>query len=251
MLSFGLGCRPDAHDPRDRLFSARLARLGTLSPLPLIATIRDDRVGPKNQLRSSSCVGQSTSQAQRLSYLKRGVDCPDLSALYVYRLARNEEGILEDAGAQIRLAMQAIQAEGVAPESTWPFSMARVNTPVPFSVTRKARALFGVRSYYRIAVGDFDGIKRALANGFGVTAGFPVTLAFEQWNGIDLIGAQTGTIEGYHALPITSFDASSATTAWEFLNSWGNWGRGGYGVANDDFIRQASDIWAHDIEEAA
>ncbi len=243
------GYRRDAVDERDLLAAGADGLLGAFKlALPTQATVRDARAVSKDQLGSNSCVGQGVSQAQRLAYLKRGIECPELSALYVYRLARNEEGIHGDDGAQIRMAIKAVQELGCAPEAYWPFSMQQINTPLSFKTTHAARALFGLRGYYRITSGDLQSVRRALANGFPVVAGWDVTQAFCDWNGAEPIPAQRAPFVGGHAMVIVGYDGNT----YELLNSWGPvWGRAGYATVTEEFVAQATDIWVNDIAEAA
>ncbi len=243
-MSRSLGLRgPDAPDDRDRKFSAHRAATG---PIPLSASVDDAHVVAKDQGNTSSCVGQATAQALRLAYLKRGIACPDLSALFVYRLARNIDGTTNDDGSFLRSGAQAVQKLGCAPEFSWPFNEAEVNTEIPFSAQHDAFDRAGVRRYYRIAAGDTDGIKRAIAAGLSVTGGWDVDQAFVSSDGQSIIDVQNqSSIAGGHAMCVCSY----ANDVFGILGSWGsNYGHSGRIKVTKGFMAAGSDFWVFDTQ---
>jgi C1A family cysteine protease len=240
----GLGCKRDRHDPRDRHLGVLLGARAN-DPPPSAADLRNATVTAKDQGGTSSCTGQSTSQALRLAYLHAGIACPELSALTSYYWGRAESGEQkEDGGSYLRDVIQATQRFGCADETAWPFLEANVNVGPGHSVYRSAFDRRGPKGYYRVQP-DPDSVRRAIAAGYPVVGGWQVSQAFLDWDGQEPIGMQLDNIVGGHALPICGYDPGGF---W-LLNSWGTgWGRdGGYALVNDAFIRQGDDLWAIDL----
>lgn len=254
----GLGYLPDAPDPRDHVFALHAA---ASDPVPAFASVDQPHIAAKSQGTTSSCVGNAEAAGLRLAYLARGIDCPELSALAVYRGARNIDGSSDDRGTYLRSGMRAIMDLGCPPERAFPFSELAVNDQLPFSALSAGYDRHGLRSYHRIETGDLDSIARALAAGLPVCAGFQVSEAFCSSNGRQIVGKQTAPIAGGHALCIVAVgsrdklivefgDAIPPTTEprlWRVLNSWGQFGYRGRFYASDAFIASATDIWAMDI----
>jgi len=237
------GYKKDLADARDSWLSARL---GAPLRLPPSASVRDSRVSPKDQSSTSSCTGQSTSQALRLAYLKEGIACPDLSALFPYYLGRSIEGAEgSDGGAYIRDVIKAIMKWGEAAESAWPFNLSAVNKHPNVKAYRSAYDRRGAKKYHRIPSGDANGIRQALAAGYPVVAGWQVSQSFEDYDGTGVIPAQEAPFLGGHAICLTGY---SADGTFELLNSWGTgWGKGGYAIVSEAFVQQATDVWALEV----
>lgn len=232
------GYIPDAPDSRDRMFSAFLPR--TLA-LPRSATVWDSSCAIKDQAGTSSCVGQALSQGLRLAYLHRGEPCRELSARFAYRVALTVDGSNSDGGTRIRSAMDGVKRAGCATEHQWPFSESEILQPLGLSAATSAFDRKGLRGYYRIAAGDVDGIKHAVANGYPVVGGWQVSRSFMGWDGAYPIGAQTTDIVGGHALCVVGYDGDVLT----LCNSWSSsWGRHGMALVTRDFAAQAGDVWA-------
>jgi C1A family cysteine protease len=190
-------------------------------------------------------VGQAVAQALRLSYLARNVACPELSARSVYRLARNIDGTETDGGTYLRSGCYAVQRLGCATEEACPFSEAGISDQLPFRALHSSFDRGGTRRYYRIAAGNTDAVRRAIAAGFPVVGGWSVDAAFVQSDGIALTDAIRGAIVGGHAMTIVGYDSKAFTV----LGSWGD----DYGVrgrirATDGFVAQGTDLWAIDTD---
>lgn len=237
------GYKKDPSDVRDSMLSVRL---GAPLKLPVSASVRDRRVSPKDQSSTSSCTGQSTSQAVRLAYLKAGIECPDLSALFPYYLGRSIEGYEStDGGAYIRDVIKAIVKWGEANESAWPFKVSAVNKHPNVKAYRSAYDRRGAKNYHRVAAGDANGIRQALAAGYPVVAGWQVSQSFEDYDGTGVIPAQEAPFLGGHAICLVGYFADGT---FDLLNSWGDsWGRGGYATVSEAFVRQATDVWALEV----
>jgi hypothetical protein len=243
MLEMSLlgGYLPDQPDERDVLFG-----FAADLDLPAAASVLHPSVRVKGQRRTRSCVGQAVAQGIRLAYLSRGVACPDLSALSVYRHARNVDGIAGDSGSRIRSAIRAVRAVGIATEEAWPFMSAKVDTPVPFSALHSGHDRFGIRGYYRILTSRADNVRRALASGFPVVAGWQITKTFQRWTpSSPPVPAQQAPFVDGHAMIIGAYHADET---FSLLNSWGaDWGDSGVAIASEAFVAQATDVWAIDV----
>lgn len=238
----GFGYKPDPHDSRDHWLPGSMRA----ALLPVAAETWNPVCAPKDQGATSSCVGQAVAQGLRLAWLHLGQACPELSALEVYDVARSLEGEPGiDNGTYIRLAIGAVQKGGVCDEAAWPFSAAKINTPLPLRVVRAGWSRRGLRHYYRIANGDTQGIRAALAAGLPVVGGWAVTQSFEDWNPTKgPISKLSGAILGGHAMCIHGYNRD----VFHGVNSWGpDWGRGGHWDATAQFISHASDLWALDV----
>jgi C1A family cysteine protease len=172
-----------------------------------------------------------------------GEDCPELSARFSYRLSLNVHDSDEDDGTYIRTAMQGVKALGCATERSFPFGARRVLDPIPLSAIMASHDRKGLRGYQRIASGDVERVKQAIASGFPVVAGWQVSEAFLDWNGREPIGAQTSSVGG-HAMVIVGYDGD----VFDLANSWGPvWGRTGHALVTRAFMAQARDLWIVDV----
>ena len=243
-MTFRLGCIPDLPDPRDLPFSA--IRSALAPAIPLAASVDDPRVLIKDQTITSSCVGQAWAVGIRLAYLKAGVACPDLSALFLYRLARTLDGEDRDDGTYLRSAARVAMKLGAAREADFPFDAAKVNDAIGLGALHSGHDLRGIRGYYRIDTGDVDGVRLAIANGYPVVAGWDVDQTFMDWDGRRPIPGTLGRVLGGHALALYGYEEDGT---FGFRNSWGiGWGRAGHGVATEAWVARARDVWAVDVE---
>lgn len=265
-MTHGLGYRKDRPDPRDKVFALHAA---SDAPVPSFASVDVDTVRAKNQGRTSSCCGQGISQGIRLANLATKVDCPELAALFAYRVALNLDGANVDEGTEVRQVLKAVTNLGLCSESSMPFSESAVLNQPTFAAESDAFDRRGLRGYYRIASGDVDGMAKALAAGFPVVAGWDVTETFCSTDGHSVIGAQTGAMAGGHCMCIvgvgSSADWSHRYPAFQppksyarlgrIVQSWGDndrvYGYSGRIFADEDFLSQATDVWALDCRGAS
>jgi len=245
------GYRPDPVDERDRM----LASLGLSTDVPLEATVIRRPISIKNQLNTGSCVGQAVAQAVDLAIVGDDTKSQDRSALFVYYNSRKESGddTIVDNGTYLRTAIKSVQKFGVCPEPAWPFSVSKVNRMPVWNAYRTAHDLRGIRGYYRIDSGDLADVKRAIASGRPVVAGWQVDAAFKAYRGGGVVvGAQHEPFVGGHAMVIVAYKAAPyggiGSSLWTIPNSWGTgWGDNGLATVNDSFMRQARDLWAVDV----
>lgn len=185
--------------------------IGVSSILPPSASVRDSRVSPKNQSSTDSCLGMSSAQAWRLSALKLGLDCPELSGLVPYKLGRASIGMADqDNGMTYGGAVAAVTRFGMASEESYPFSVLKVNWNIPATALHDAYDRRGVRGIYSIDPGDANGVRRALAKGISVIGAWAVDAAFMKNAGDTLIDVPTGPILGYHSMVIEDYDADGS-----------------------------------------
>jgi hypothetical protein len=206
----------------------------------------DPRCAVKDQGQTSSCVGQAFSQGLRLAYLWNGIDCPELSAEFVYFFGRLEHGgEHDDSGTYLRAGAAAVKKLGAADEASWPFDPVRVNDQPNLRALHSAYDRKGLKGYYRIPSGDVDGVRKALAAGCPVVAGWQVSEQFLYWRG-GVVPEQIEDIVGGHALCLFGYRSDGT---FEGVNSWGTgWGDlGGLFVASELFTRQAQDVWALEV----
>lgn len=254
------GYKPDPHDPRDLPFAARRV---AASPVPETSDVDIWNVLAKDQLGTSSCVGNAVAGGVRRAFAFAGVDCPELSARATYRTCLNLDGSSEDGGTFLRSGVRAVQKLGACSERVFPFSEDGILNPLSVDAIQDAADRGGLRGYYRIASGDVDGVARALGAGFPVVAGWDVSQAFASGDGRGVIEAQTGPIAGGHALCLVGHGPSEMfeplmpqfrpngkhwSRLYRVLNSWGPfWGYDGRFLATPEFVAQARDVWALDV----
>jgi hypothetical protein len=246
---YGMGHRVDILDPRDFHVDELLLKVGAAAAVPTYGSADSKVLVVKDQLDTSSCEGQALANGLRAAYLAKGIDCPDLSALFVYYGSRaNLSPVITDDGAYIREGIKVLQKIGECPDINWPFIRSRVNKAPSWTAFQKAIPRRGVRGYYAIPNGDVDRIKRTLAMKIPVTAGWLVDEAFmdDTFKGIQ--GPCTGKAVGGHAMTIVSFEKDT----FKVLNSWGTGYReGGRFRASADFIATCNSTWALDVGGAA
>lgn len=210
------------HAPHAERVSPIEALLGASSVLPPSATVRSALVSAKDQSSTDSCLGQSAAQAMRTSYLAQGKECPDLSALFPYKLGRASIGIGNaDGGMTFGALTTAVERFGICTEEAWPFSVLKVNLTPSALAFHDGYDRKGVRGYYSIDALDTDGVRRSIAKNFAVVGAFPVDGYFGINSGETLIDGPPATgsgIIGNHALVIEDYQADGT---FGLLNHYG------------------------------
>lgn len=219
--------------------------IGTSSFLAQDASVYDARVAPKDQSGSDSCCGQGGAQCFRLACLARGIACPDLSALYPYKLGRASIGLGSTDGGMTFSALQTAASRfGFASEESWSFSLMRVNQNVSATALHDGYDRRGVRGYFMIDPGDIERIRKAIYNKIPVLGAFPVDDYFGQ-DGPELIDAPGSSIRGYHALPLEDYRSDGT---FGILNSYGpNWRSGGRARFTEAYVKRAVSLMAFDV----
>jgi hypothetical protein len=210
-----------------------------MSPPPASASVRSSLVNARDQGRTNSCTGQAWSQALRLAWLRKGKDCPELSALDNYWKGRAEfGGQREDDGSYLRTGAKAVVRFGCATEAAWPFRTGRVNRRPSWAADRSGHDSRGVRGYYRLY--SADDVKRSIAHGYPVVGGWDVDRDFLDYTGGVIEGTDVARVVGGHAVVIESY----AGDVFTILNSWGNWGEDGRGRVSEAWVAGGRDLWA-------
>ena len=268
---YSLGWRKDIPDARDYDATPRLQALRASTTLPASARNADlVRVVDQGQL--GSCTANATGQAIRAAelleevevardaWIKMGNDPSTFdsagalataqaktefwSRLMMYWLARAYDGeARNDAGAQIRNVFQAVNQYGYAPESAWPYDIAKFTRMPPANAFRLAydqrddvaNEAANLIDYERITstgAQRIQDIQTAVAARHLVVFGTPVTVRFasdESGNGGNVIEPPSSSdpIAGGHALCVGGYDQDGA----EIVNSW-SVGYGGGGPTN-------------------
>ncbi len=256
MSNLGKGWVRDFHSEHDVYFGALRLKFGDSLVLKS-ASIRDLVGTVRNQLSTSTCVGQAIVRAAHLWLLANGyVDAKYGSALDVYANARSYERSspdvpFVDAGCLPRDAMIALQALGYVAEEDMPFSEADVNKEPSWDVTQRA-AVSRVDGFYRIG-GDgqarCDAIAEALSNKHPVVFGMEVDQAYEDMNAGDVYPGLTGKSLGGHMQCLVGFDTmQSGDRVFQLVNSWGgSWCDSGFADLSEKAMgdpRSVSDLYA-------
>lgn len=225
--------------------------IGASSVLPptATATVRNSVVGPKYQSATNSCLGMSAAQAYRLSALKRGFDCPDLSGLFPYKLGRAFLGAEDvDSGMSFEAVTQAIERFGLCSEASWQFSLMRVNSRPSGTALHDAYDRRGLRGYYSIAKDDVAGVRSAIRHGFAVLGAWAVNRAFEFDAGDSLISTPDGDIAGNHSMAVESYYSDGT---FGLLNHYGDtWRDGGRCRFTETYMRQSMGYIVFDVGES-
>lgn len=235
------GCIPDERDERDVVLEQVLGSAAT--PLPRSHSLRQDI--PVRRQVAEDCTGAAVAEGLLTAYLYRGEQCPVLSALHNYFLGRSVwGGEKRDEGSYLRTAMKALMRFGIASEKAWPESIFRVQRSPSWGAMRDGFDRRGLRRYYRIPSGDVQGVRRALAAGHPVVAGWRIDEAFTKPDGPFDVDVITGPIIGGHAMLIDGYDALDL---FDLLNSWGpDWRDQGRVRVTAAFVARAFDLWALD-----
>ncbi len=214
-----LGWRRQLPDIRDHVFS-----VPRVSELPrhinLSATI-----GPVwDQGDAGSCTGNGIAAAIKYDRVKSG-ETPDFvpSRLMLYYDGRAIEGTQDsDAGASIRDVVKAAAAQGVCPESNWPYDLNNLTTR-PSRSAYDAGATHRVTGYQSLAQ-NLDSMKATLASGFVFVFGFTVYQNFmtSQMANLGLMSMPSGRTEGGHCVCAVGYNSRNYIMC---RNSWGpDWG---------------------------
>jgi hypothetical protein len=234
----------DAPLPADAKPIASL--IGFSNAISPSASIRNAAVRPKYQSVTDSCLGMAGAQAFRLSCLKRGMACPDLSGLFPYKLGRASIGLEDtDGGMSFEGLMSAASRFGFASEEVWPFSIVRVNARPSGTALHDAYDRRGVRSYHSIERSDADGVRAAIFAGCAVVGAWAVDNMFGRDSGPTLIDTPDRDIAGNHAMVIEDYAADGS---FGVLNHYGeSWRDGGRARFTEQYIRASMGFMVFDV----
>jgi hypothetical protein len=196
---------------------------------------------------TNTCVGNAFGWDYAYVEKKEGLTGAhfnDPSRLFLYYNSRAYEGLrpMVDKGTMDASMIRTMTTQGVAPESSWPWSVKKeVVNATPTAKAYDAASSHHVLQYYQLNNLDPAQIEGSIA------AGFPVVLCVETFPSFDTAATKaTGVIPmpgpnerfAYgHALVIVGYD--TATQRFTFVNSWGMyWGNAGYGTIPFAYVQK-------------
>lgn len=239
----GLGWKADPRDVRD--YSAR-ALFGARRGLPGAASLEGYVSAVRDQLTTSSCVGQAIARAVDTRLRAIGITTTYPSALAAYSFARalgrlSPSEALTDDGSQPRLAMKGIRDWGLPPETKWPFDEAHVNDELPLDVMQSASG-FKLAAWHRV---DTIGRERVLDVCQAISNKYPVVLGVDAdralmtyTKGQVLTTPVESEVVGGHMLCLVGYrTTSSGQMQLRGVNSWGTgWGERGFFWADETWL---------------
>jgi C1A family cysteine protease len=238
------GWIPDFPDHRDFLYAAiRKAP----ARLPKSVDLSTDMSPVEDQGQLGSCTANALAGALEFLELKDGQPFVDLSRLFIYYNERViENSVSSDSGAMLRDGIKALAAQGVCPETEWPYVISKF-TMKPSKRCYTDGKKHVISSYHRIA--DLNEMRACLAEGYPFVFGFSVYESFESAQ-----VAKTGVLNlpkkgekaiGGHAVCAVGYDDSAKRIL--VRNSWGpKWGMKGYFTIPYDYVSNsnlADDFW--------
>ena len=244
MFRFGwIASRPDA---RDHKF------FGT-SATPDVIDLRAQCPPIYDQGNAGSCTSNAFCGAVEFERKKQGLPDIRLSRLEHYALERRKEGTLNsDAGATLRTGMQIALADGIAPESEYPYDLTKLfdlppNRVIHDGLSNKTIQYLSVKQEEN---GDPIHVMNSLAAGFPVIFGFTVYDSFmsdavTQTGDVPMPDLSTEGAQGGHAVVAVGYDKS--INKFIVRNSWGeSWGKDGYCFMPIPLVcdpQYADDLW--------
>jgi C1A family cysteine protease len=240
------GWRPDAADPRDRIYRAPRRLFG----LPSSVDLRASCSPVEDQGDIGACAGHAVVGALEFLEIKEtryGDGLGDLSRLMAYYSGRELEGTVEDdAGCQIRDVVKAAAKVGVCAETLWPYDVTRFAVK-PSDDAYADAAQHRITTYHRIV--GLDAARACLAEGFPFIFGFIVYNSFDSdevaRTGIQPMPQANERELGGHAVLAVGYDDAAQQLI--VRNSWGEgWGLKGYFRMPYGYIENASlsdDFW--------
>jgi len=246
----GYGWRPDTPDARDHLFAARPETVGSL---PGVVSLRDKMPPVYDQGQLGSCTANAIGAALEFSEMQEG-DPPSVpSRLFIYYNERVIEGTVNsDSGAEIRDGIKSVATVGAAPETDWPYEIAKFAEKPPQKAYDDAPMDRAVN--YQRVLRDRLQLRACLASGYPFVFGFTVYESFESQEVAD-----TGVVPmpepgeraiGGHAVLAIGYDLGKklpGSLMMEVRNSWGpDWGDQGHFWMHMIYLTDpnlASDFW--------
>lgn len=263
-MPHGYGWIAQRPDHRDRLFHLE-ERIYQGHQLPAKVDLWPHVPPIWNQLTIGSCTAHGSLRGLMTEAIRQGVSMPMLSRLMQYWDTRATEGTTgSDSGGAVRDAIKVLATDGCAPETEWPYDVAKFAEKPPETCYRDAERYMSVKYQSVVLGGPGAPIRTALASGLAVVFGFSVPQSFEDgsWSPasdvLPLPGPSEGIIGG-HCVALTGYDFSCSDFPEPYFiadNSWdttwgGAWGgsgcEGGRFALDYDwftpYLGLASDLW--------
>lgn len=211
-----------------------------------------DKTPVRNQGSFGTCVGFACSatkdKQEAKNYPSRGIRT---SPLFIYTECKKRDGIPNEEGTYIRVAMKVLKDVGVCKERTFPYEKIQRPLPDPPSYAYDEAKQFIIGPHYA-RVQTVEEIKNAIATQGPVVAGVLVCDSFiNSSDGVIPVPGSKGPdrILGGHAICIDGFD--DAIKMYRFQNSWGDsWGDKGYGWIPYELVNWRLDIGVPFLLEA-
>jgi len=247
-MSNKYGWIPDLPDIRDRKFA--YAGIAPTIYLPESVDLRVLCPLVYHQLKTGSCVANALGAAHQIEQMRhRGVEHAFVpSRLFVYYNARALNGtVREDAGTYIRTGIKTMVADGVCPETVWPYDESRFDEK-PGMECYALAANHQVLSYHRINQ-TLAEMQICLAEGYPFAFGFTVYTGFESSTvtrtGEGQLPRRFERALGGHAVLAVGYD--NRTKRFLIRNSWGDkWGQKGYFTLPYEYLTSgdlSADFW--------
>ena len=240
------GWKSGLPDQRDYIYSVPSIFSGIL---PASVDLRPKCPPVLDQGQLGSCTANSIANAYYFDELNQKESlafCP--SRLFIYYNERVIEGDVKyDNGAQIRDGFKTIASQGVAPETLWPYNIAKFAKKPTAKIYKEALKHKAI-SYQKLTQ-DLTTLKGCLASGSPFVFGFTVYDSFESQavasTGIVPMPAKTESVLGGHAVLCVGYD--DATQRFFVMNSWGtSWGQAGFFTIPYAYLTSSSlssDFW--------
>jgi len=209
--TYNLGCLEDPVDANDLMLASYIIP----KKLPKAVNWFDATIPVLNQGQDPSCVGYSAVAMKKEHEKIETGNILNFSGMDLYERCKKVDGIPDQQGTHIRVAMKLLQNEGVKdPENS----------------------IYKVGAYTK--VNTLEELKFAVvANGFALIGVDVFANFYEPKNGvIDYLENQANN--GGHAILVGAFDDALERVA--FKNSWGvDWGLGGFAYLTYEYISKA------------
>ncbi|HYL38458.1 MAG TPA: C1 family peptidase [Bryobacteraceae bacterium] len=240
------GWRRDHLDPRDHILT-----VAKRVPLPAACDLRPSGYLPPvyDQQDLGSCTANAVAASVDFERRKQSQPFMIPSRLFIYyneRILEGDPG--QDAGAELRSGIKTVAAQGVCPESEWPYNESQFASQPPSACYLDALK-FKALQYSRVTQTAYFTRHCLAILRRPVVFGITVYDAFESdqtaSNGIVPMPAPDDTPIGGHAICLAGYD--DAKQLFTFRNSWGDgWGDAGYGYLPYAYVldpNQAGDFW--------
>lgn len=238
---YGLGYLPDPGDLRDIPMSLVLPVI----PIPKSVDYTKEMSPVEDQDGEGVCVafacGDAMKEYQEKKERKQHIN---LSVRYLYQKCKEIDGIPDQEGTYIRVAMKILRKKGIPPEECWPFVPHNIGKPCA-DADSKAYP-YRIKAFARLK--NILEMKRSLIVNGPFVAGVKVYDSFLSEDvariGIVPVPAPEETLQGGHAICIVGYDDEKQL--FKFKNSWSkNWGDNGYGYLSYEYIEKyCIDAWS-------
>lgn len=239
-LRKGMGYRRSLMDIRDFKFAPAVQQ-----PLPNRRDLRPNCAPVYDQKNLGSCTSFSVIGAYIFAEKKQGKPGGVYSHLGLYFMERAiEKTIASDAGAMIRTGLKVVLADGLIPESEWPYDESQFAVRPPQQDYHDALAHKALR--YESITQNLYNFRYCIASGYPFTYGISVygNFPMDTPTGDIPMPNNEATNEG-HAMLAVGYDDDRRVFIVQ--NSWGTgWGAGGFGTIPYDYLLNpdlADDFW--------